>query len=106
MVNHRADPSHGESPSRIARSEELSRPRLETKATGEKKATAACMGPANTASPKAIQYDPETTTVRARIEARRTSVVVFAPCTSTSRYWNARGFGSSKRHKRNNGSYT
>src|SRR5207249_10384700 len=57
-------------------------PRLETKATGEKKATAACMGPANTASPKAIQYDPETTTVRARIEAHRTSVVVFAPCTS------------------------
>src|SRR5438034_10318247 len=106
MVNHRAEPSHVESPSRIARSGELSRPRLETKATGEKKATAACMGPANTASPRAIQYDPETTTVRARIEAHRTSVVVFAPCTSTSRYWYARRFGSSKRHKRNNGSYT
>src|SRR5436305_7729286 len=106
MVNHRVDPSHGESPSRIARSEELSRPRLETKATGEEKATAACMGPANTASPRAIQYDPETTTVRARIEAHRTRAGVFAPCISTSRYWNTRGLGSSNRHKRNNGSYT
>jgi len=35
MVNDRVDPSHGESPSRIARSEELSRSRLETKATWE-----------------------------------------------------------------------
>src|SRR6266480_188054 len=96
MVNHRADPSHGESPSRIARSEELSRPRLETKATGEEKATAACMGPASTASPGTIQYDPKMTTVRATMEAHRTSVVVFAPCPSTSRYWYARRFGSSK----------
>ena len=28
MVNHRVDPSHGETPSRIARSEELSRSRI------------------------------------------------------------------------------
>src|SRR5947208_1326202 len=59
-----------------------------------RKATAACMGPANTASPGTIEYDSQTTTVRARMGAHRTSVVVFAPCTYTSRYWYARRFGS------------
>src|SRR5438874_4573404 len=60
-----------------------------------RKATAAYMGPANTASPGTIEYDPKTTTMRARMGAHRTSVVVFAPCISTSRYWYARRFGSS-----------
>src|SRR5205809_7925009 len=55
-----------------------------------RKSTAACMGPANTASPGTIEYDPKTTTMRARMGAHRTSVVVFAPCISTSRYWYAR----------------
>src|SRR5205809_5623182 len=35
-----------------------------------KKATAACMGPANTASPGTIEYDPKTTTMRARMGAQ------------------------------------
>src|SRR5207237_3521937 len=106
MVNHRADLSHGESPSRIARSEELSRSRLETKATGEEKATAACMGPANTASPGTIQYDPKTTTVRARMggpqdpRSRLRALHFHEQVLVRQAVWVL------NRHKQNNGSYT
>src|SRR5437773_5525535 len=106
MVNHRADPFAWRISEQNRSIRRVVSPPIGNESHREEKATAACMGPANTASPRAIQYDPETTTVRARIEAHRTSVIVFTPCDSTSRYLGCETLWPLNILKRNNGSYT
>jgi len=72
-----------------------------------RKATAACMGPANTASPGTIEYDPKTTTMRARMGAhpedqrsRLRTLHFHEQVLVCQAVWVL------NRHKRNNGSYT